>query len=142
MEDYIQKAKKGRTYWLDLVLQYHIDENMAVVLVVDESDLELAVKCIPKYIEKKQISKILLLIPESAGKENLQDIYGCGYLEVLSDNQMDDLLKFYGLYNFFPGFIIASLTKPPGRMGMGYLKKDGITYDEIFRTVVFDLGDK
>lgn len=140
IQERMNDAKQGRTYWLELVNQYGVNESTYVLLIPNSDGRysDCFLKYLPEFMDKKRIQKAIVLTMDPTLLDMSTD--NISFLEI-GETEVHSLMQFYCLYEFAPNFIIASLDMPASRRGKGYINKGGITMEEIFKAVVFGLTE-
>lgn len=139
LDERIENARKGRAYWIDLIENYKVKDNDYVVLMPHEDGRysKWVIKYLSRFIEKKNISKAILLTRD---KKIVNKKINNLTISEISEEDSQNLLQFYCLYQFTTNLLIASLDVPAFRIGKGYLNM-GKTLEYAFKTLIFDLGE-
>lgn len=142
LEQRLLEARNGRYLWLDLKSQYNLDDSAYVLLIPDaDEDIGHLIEGFIKYIKKKHGHTGLIVVPEKIQQKLLLYCKKSGQLEIhtCTKKQVDELIRFYCMYQFTGNLLIASLTKPDGRRGELLVGKKGMGRQEILDMVVFGL---
>lgn len=128
----------GRKVWLTLKNKNVIDNSWVLILFpTRNTELnESAIKCIPAYLDRKYLANTMLLAIEGTGL--FKDIKINGHLVVtkyLSESDMESILTFYKLQQFFKNIVVVSLEDPFS--GGGIIGKCGITLDDYVADAIF-----
>ena len=144
MEQRIRQAKSGRTYWMNFVKKYNID-NTKYVLILPETQHnynESALKNLPDFLKKRGIKQAYILSYDPyviAQNEKVSDQIT---IVVASEEEIQNLIQLYCLYEFAPNVLIGSLQEPSGRKGSALIGKKGLSAEEVFAGVVYSLVDE
>ncbi len=116
-EDYWM-AKKGLDIWKKLKNRYGISMEWAII-IFPEKDLvlnKLGLDLLPQYLQRKYLQKVLII---SVGQLRTEKVSRMGiYLEIVTENEMSMLLKYYRLVQFAKNIVVVSYREPFGTDGM------------------------
>lgn len=137
-ETRIKQAIEGRKTWLWLQKKYKLGVSDYVLLIPSEFEnvLHLQIR-FHQFLMKKKARCGVILFPKGM-KPSFLEIETIEYLEC-DRNSIEELIRFYCMYQFTNNLLIASLTKPDGRMGEKLMRKKGLTRDEVLDIVVFGI---
>lgn len=142
LEQKIEEAKAGRSFWLDLKSQYNLNASDYVLLIPDmNEDIKHLIECFLIYIKKKHGNTGLVVVPQKIQQNILINCVESDKLQlhICTEKQIEELMRFYCMYQFTSNLLIASLTKPDGRRGELLVGKKGFKRQEILDMVVFGL---
>jgi hypothetical protein len=144
IEERIQLASTGRTFWLEFVRKYQVDNTCYVILLPDENQLShaIALKYLPHFLDKKHAKRGIVMSYDTYIEPFQEHVNECVQILTCSKEEMEALIQFYCLYEFASNIIIASLEQPSGRMGMGIVGHKNLTFEEVFAGVVYGLLDE
>ena len=140
----LKKACEGREYWLWLMETYHLENGKYVILIPSPCtrDAYLSLLFLENFIKEKGIKSVIILSTDVIIKnvaflfsDKIEDVI------IIDEKIKEAILKFYCLYEFSNRFVIASLTQPKGRKGIGLLQTKKFCYAEIFAVVVYGLDE-
>lgn len=128
-------AQFGRKLWFQLREKYGITDRTYVVVIPSCEGQEdtYVINTMEHLINLKKPDKVIIIVAKQVSecKYPIVDFIEC------TDEEISAILCLYSMYRFTPNLIIASLTKPDGRMGSGMLKKGNMDIEELFNMVSF-----
>ncbi len=144
LEEKIQKAEKGRKYWLSLKENTPLSDDAYIIMFP-----EIKTKCnyyvlkhLDKFAEEKNCNHFLFLSSDQDIIKQAEELVSTHYKMVLcSENDIDALICYYMMQMFTEHFIIASLEKPDGRNGKNIIGVNGITEEEVVAIGILGLKE-
>lgn len=134
LEKKIQKAKKGRNYWLSLKKDIQLSDNTYIIMFPDVKTKcnYYVLKHLDKFAEKKKCDHFLFLSSDEGIKKQAEKLVSTPYKMILcNETDIDGLICYYMMQMFTEHLIIASLEKPDGRNGKNIIGVNGITEEEV-----------
>lgn len=140
----LEKAKNGKEYWLWLMETYNLSDGKYIILIPDAytKDAYLSLLFLEDFITQKNIKSVIILSTDLIIKnvsilfsDKIEDVI------IIDNKTKEEILKFYCLYEFSSRFIIASLTQPKGRKGIGLINTGKLCQAEIFAVIVYGLEE-
>lgn len=141
----VSEAEAGKKLWKEIVEKYKVDAKSNVLLLPENTPEyhEAAVKAFPEYLKKNGVENALILCTMERQKAVLEWL-GEEAIPVVtySAEELDQLIRFYSMYEFTDCLIIGSLTVPDGRLGSNMIGKKGLSLESAVRVMLFDLYDE
>lgn len=110
-------ALRGREIWLAIKASNNLDENWALVIFPTEN-VELnktAVEYLSDYLKKKYLNGVVLLTHKYAPFIAGISIDNCTMVsKCLSENDMEAIIMYYKLQQFFRNIVVVSIDEPFG----------------------------
>lgn len=140
IEKRLEKAKLGRKFWLSLVEKWKMDQSVYVVVLPgkEKNSHSLAMSFLLEFLKKKGAKKTVVLCCGEWELKRWMRTANISFMKC-SEEEIEELIQFYCLYEFTTNLVIASLERPAGRLGVGMVGKNGLRKDEIFAGVVYGL---
>lgn len=143
LQNNLNKAGKGRDFWIRIMETQGGAEGLYVILIPDGDirDAYLSLLFLEDFIEEKGASGVLILANNPTVQEAAP--FFCGKIKriIPIDLEMEEaILKFYCLYEFSNRLVIASLSEPVGRRGAGLVQTGKLCYAEAFAVIVYGLA--
>lgn len=131
-----QSALKGRELWISIKNDFEVDdESYLVILPTDEKKLnESTINNLTYFITRKYIKKIVLVVKDNIADQRMRkiaEVVPC----VITNKNMDDLISYCRLQQFFRNTVVVSMDEPFGTRGI--VGKQGITLDDYVRDAIF-----
>lgn len=143
-EKRVAEAENGKKRWKEIVEKYHVDAKSSVLLLPEDTPEyhEAAVKAFPEYLKKNGVENALILctkersvcLGEWIAEKEIP-------VAVCQAEELEQLVRFYSMYEFTDCLIIGSLTVPAGRLGSNMIGKKGLSLENAVRVMLFDLYD-
>ena len=126
-------ALLGREYWLTLKRKYSICGDTCVILLVNNDTRinEAVMTEIPVYMKGKYLEHAVVLLTEENPLSSRQLSSEKIKVEKMTKKQMEDLLMYYKLINFYELFVVISTDEPFGNLNM--INKHGISIEDYVR---------
>lgn len=136
----IETAKMGKKVWENWIKEMKISKEDCVLVFphTDRTFNEIFIRYLMVFKEKRNYKGAVLIFSEKneEAKGLLDDIKDRSF--IVSEKQIESVIKLFGLYEFSNRLIVCSLDKPDGRMGKRMLEKDmDYSLEEIIRVGVF-----
>lgn len=133
-----QAAISGREYWLCLKEKYLPDKETGLIIVhTKEPDMiDTAIRLIPVYLERKYLKRVLVV----TDKETAVKIKEGGKpapvtFVTVRREQMEELLAYYRLVQFFHEIVVISVEDPYGNAHI--IGKAGITIEDYVKNALY-----
>lgn len=133
----IENAAEGMSIWENLVKKYGINSQIGVYQVTNQQEYDMVYHSLKKIRKDKRYEKIIIIC--SSGISLKKDDVNEWINVVLDDNKLKCLIQFYCLIKFAPNYYLASIEYLNASKGLGFLNKENIQYEEIYRILALDL---
>lgn len=131
-------AVAGREYWIQLKEQYLPDEETGLIIVqTKEQDMiDTAIRLIPVYMKRKYLKRVLVVTDrETAAKVEKQENPDAVTIVAAQRDQMEELLAYYRLVQFFHEIAVVSVEEPYGNANI--IGKAGITLEDYVKNALY-----
>lgn len=137
-EDYAV-ALEGRKCWLKLKAKYYLDTDWYLIICPTEhKELNAcAMENLCEFLKRKYKNKVLIVSLSEQKKDyaKQREISFEIVEEVLSNEEINSLLKYYRLLQFFPNIVVISNEEPFGNLNI--VGKKGITMCDYVNYALF-----
>lgn len=134
----LKMAFSGREYWIRLKEKYEIDENYYLILCPTSNFLlnKIAMENLRNFLKRKFIQQAIVLsvfskIEELCPYSTKKDIQ----FKYLGQEEMDLILKYYRLLQFFKNIVVISLEEPFGNENI--IGKKGISLEDYVKDAIY-----
>lgn len=140
LEKNMERAEKGRDFWISLEAENNHKESIYLLFCGEEELERLSLNYMGQLLRARNAEKVVILTCD-ADSLLLCDVL-CKEARVLSISQeeKEELLCFYGLYQFTDSLFILSYERPFGNK-LIHLLKNGYTTEQILKDCIFRLRE-
>ena len=131
-------AVRGREFWMHLKEQYLPDEETGLIIVqTKEQDMvDPAIRLIPVYLKRKYLKRALVVTDrETAAKIEKEDNSDAVTIVAAQREQMEELLAYYRLVQFFHEIAVVSVEEPYGNANI--IGQAGITLEDYVKNALY-----
>lgn len=131
-------AVSGREYWMQLKEQYLPDAETGLIIVqTKEQDMiDTAIRLIPVYLKRKYLKRAILITDqETAVKAGGAEDQEAVNLVAAERKQIDELLAYYRLVQFFHEIAVISVEEPFGNAHI--IGKAGISLEDYVKNALY-----
>ena len=136
IEKRLKLAQSGRKFWLNLVKEHSITDRTYIIVIplFEKHEFTYVMNALGNLIHLKSPDKVIVVSKEL---NNECSKYPIVDFAICTEEEISSIVCLYSMYRFTPNLIVASLTKPDGRMGSGMIKKGNMEIEELFNMVSF-----
>lgn len=137
IDSQIKKAEQGREFWLTLEKKYSVGQSILLIYLCHKDDdlNEIALSNLDKLIKHRNAKGAVVISHYESIDLNIENVI----IEKISNEQGENLIKFYELYQFTDYFYIVSLEKPCGSKLKNLMKNENIDKETILKQCIYQL---
>lgn len=121
LEEHYKIGAIGRELWLKIKEKYDFGYEYSCLVIFPTANQNLnnaAIEGLPEFVERKYLKKVVLVFPKTFWEEVLT-IKDCEvYREILTEEEIQQLLKYYRLLQFTKHIVVISMSLPYGNGNM------------------------
>lgn len=137
INDY-KMSLNGRECWLYFKDKYNLRIEDYIILFPDDEETlnQVAASQLTDFLKRKFAKKALVLCVNSEVKKVIENFIEVNIpSEIISEKDMQNLLKYYRLVQFTKNIVIISTEEPFGNDHI--IGKDGITAEDYIRDAIY-----